>query len=148
MEALDSIVRMLELKHKNSLDHASRLEERENELKKVSQLFFLLDHTNDKFVPRCGRCGGLGGAQCTWTMTPTCHQLDYKSNMIKNLLLYHAVASPCSRLSATIEKISWKQNQLYFGRAGTYVSQILIYRLTLGCLSIIQSSWSFKKVCR
>lgn len=35
MEALDSIVRMLELKHKNSLDHASRLEERENELKKV-----------------------------------------------------------------------------------------------------------------
>ncbi|CAH0703273.1 unnamed protein product [Spodoptera exigua] len=34
MEALDSIVRMLELKHKNSLDHASRLEERENELKK------------------------------------------------------------------------------------------------------------------
>ena len=36
LEALDSIVRMLELKHKNSLDHASRLEERENELKKVS----------------------------------------------------------------------------------------------------------------
>lgn len=35
LEALDSIVRMLELKHKNSLDHASRLEERENELKKV-----------------------------------------------------------------------------------------------------------------
>ncbi|XP_012549032.3 JNK-interacting protein 3 isoform X1 [Bombyx mori] len=34
LEALDSIVRMLELKHKNSLDHASRLEERENELKK------------------------------------------------------------------------------------------------------------------
>lgn len=39
LEALDSIVRMLELKHKNSLDHASRLEERENELKKVSLLF-------------------------------------------------------------------------------------------------------------
>lgn len=38
LEALDSIVRMLELKHKNSLDHASRLEERENELKKVSSL--------------------------------------------------------------------------------------------------------------
>ncbi|XP_063372894.1 JNK-interacting protein 3 [Cydia amplana] len=34
LEALDSIVRMLELKHKNSLDHASRLEERENDLKK------------------------------------------------------------------------------------------------------------------
>ncbi|XP_026745383.1 JNK-interacting protein 3 isoform X2 [Trichoplusia ni] len=34
LEALDSIVRMLELKHKNSLDHASRLEERENELKR------------------------------------------------------------------------------------------------------------------
>ncbi|KAI8431110.1 hypothetical protein MSG28_001165 [Choristoneura fumiferana] len=33
LESLDSIVRMLELKHKNSLDHASRLEERENELK-------------------------------------------------------------------------------------------------------------------
>lgn len=39
LEALDSIVRMLELKHKNSLDHASRLEERENELKKVRDLF-------------------------------------------------------------------------------------------------------------
>lgn len=38
LEALDSIVRMLELKHKNSLDHASRLEERENELKKVSRV--------------------------------------------------------------------------------------------------------------
>lgn len=38
LEALDSIVRMLELKHKNSLDHASRLEERENDLKKVSSL--------------------------------------------------------------------------------------------------------------
>ncbi|VVC94256.1 unnamed protein product [Leptidea sinapis] len=34
LEALDSIVRMLELKLKNSLDHTSRLEERENELKK------------------------------------------------------------------------------------------------------------------
>ncbi|CAG9816038.1 unnamed protein product [Phaedon cochleariae] len=34
LEALESIVRMLELKHKNSLEHASRLEERETELKK------------------------------------------------------------------------------------------------------------------
>ncbi|XP_066147716.1 JNK-interacting protein 3 isoform X2 [Euwallacea fornicatus] len=34
LEALESIVRMLELKHKNSLEHASRLEEREAELKK------------------------------------------------------------------------------------------------------------------
>lgn len=44
LEALDSIVRMLELKHKNSLDHASRLEERENELKKVRSetLVFLI----------------------------------------------------------------------------------------------------------
>ncbi|XP_050312049.1 JNK-interacting protein 3 isoform X2 [Anthonomus grandis grandis] len=33
-EALESIVRMLELKHKNSMEHASRLEEREGELKK------------------------------------------------------------------------------------------------------------------
>lgn len=41
LEALDSIVRMLELKHKNSLDHASRLEERENELKKVSLYQYL-----------------------------------------------------------------------------------------------------------
>lgn len=37
LEALESIVRMLELKHKNSLEHASRLEERENELKKVNR---------------------------------------------------------------------------------------------------------------
>lgn len=36
LESLESIVRMLELKHKNSLEHASRLEERESELKKVS----------------------------------------------------------------------------------------------------------------
>nr|CAI5869503.1 unnamed protein product [Callosobruchus analis] len=34
LEALESIVRMLELKHKNSMEHASRLEEREGELKK------------------------------------------------------------------------------------------------------------------
>ncbi|XP_018571079.1 JNK-interacting protein 3 isoform X4 [Anoplophora glabripennis] len=34
LEALESIVRMLELKHKNSMDHAGRLEEREAELKK------------------------------------------------------------------------------------------------------------------
>lgn len=34
LESLESIVRMLELKHKNSLDHSSRLEEREGELKK------------------------------------------------------------------------------------------------------------------
>lgn len=34
LEALESIVRMLELKHKNSMEHASRLEERESELKK------------------------------------------------------------------------------------------------------------------
>ncbi|XP_004525428.1 JNK-interacting protein 3 isoform X4 [Ceratitis capitata] len=34
LESLESIVRMLELKHKNSLEHASRLEERETELKK------------------------------------------------------------------------------------------------------------------
>ncbi|KAI5640361.1 hypothetical protein NE865_07286 [Phthorimaea operculella] len=43
LEALDSIVRMLELKHKNSLDHASRLEERENELKKVDRRLEALD---------------------------------------------------------------------------------------------------------
>ncbi|KAF5271032.1 hypothetical protein FQR65_LT05382 [Abscondita terminalis] len=34
LEALESIVRMLELKHKNSMEHAGRLEEREGELKK------------------------------------------------------------------------------------------------------------------
>lgn len=34
LESLESIVRMLELKHKNSLEHANRLEERESELKK------------------------------------------------------------------------------------------------------------------
>ena len=34
LESLESIVRMLELKHKNSLEHSSRLEEREGELKK------------------------------------------------------------------------------------------------------------------
>ena len=33
-ESLESIVRMLELKHKNSMEHASRLEEREGDLKK------------------------------------------------------------------------------------------------------------------
>lgn len=37
LESLESIVRMLELKHKNSLEHASRLEEREGDLKKVSK---------------------------------------------------------------------------------------------------------------
>jgi len=35
LESVESIVRMLELKHKNSLEHASRLEEREADLKKV-----------------------------------------------------------------------------------------------------------------
>lgn len=34
LESLESIVRMLELKHKNSMEHAVRLEEREAELKK------------------------------------------------------------------------------------------------------------------
>jgi c-Jun-amino-terminal kinase-interacting protein 4 len=34
LESLESIVRMLELKHKNSLEHSNRLEEREGELKK------------------------------------------------------------------------------------------------------------------
>ncbi|XP_022910813.2 JNK-interacting protein 3 isoform X1 [Onthophagus taurus] len=34
LEALESIVRMLEIKHKNSLEHSGRLEEREGELKK------------------------------------------------------------------------------------------------------------------
>ncbi|XP_074026144.1 JNK-interacting protein syd isoform X2 [Leptinotarsa decemlineata] len=34
LEALESIVRMLEIKHKNSVEHAIRLEERETELKK------------------------------------------------------------------------------------------------------------------
>ncbi|KAJ6643862.1 JNK-interacting protein 3 [Pseudolycoriella hygida] len=34
LESLESITRMLELKHKNSLEHASRLEEREADLKK------------------------------------------------------------------------------------------------------------------
>lgn len=38
LESLESIVRMLELKHKNSLEHAGRLEERESELKKVCKL--------------------------------------------------------------------------------------------------------------
>ena len=33
-ESLESIVRMLELKHKNSMEHSLRLEERESELKK------------------------------------------------------------------------------------------------------------------
>lgn len=37
LESLESIVRMLELKHKNSLEHASRLEEREGDLKKVNK---------------------------------------------------------------------------------------------------------------
>lgn len=35
LESLESISRMLELKHKNSLEHSSRLEDREAELKKV-----------------------------------------------------------------------------------------------------------------
>lgn len=39
LESLESIVRMLELKHKNSLEHASRLEEREGDLKKVKSTF-------------------------------------------------------------------------------------------------------------
>lgn len=34
IEALESIARMLELKHKNSMEHNGRLEEREGELKK------------------------------------------------------------------------------------------------------------------
>lgn len=34
LEALESIARMLELKHKNSMEHANRLEEREGETKK------------------------------------------------------------------------------------------------------------------
>lgn len=35
LETLESSARMLELKHKNSLEHSSRLEERESDLKKV-----------------------------------------------------------------------------------------------------------------
>lgn len=51
LESLESIVRMLELKHKNSLEHASRLEEREGDLKKVNismkiQFFFFFLGTN------------------------------------------------------------------------------------------------------
>lgn len=38
LESLESIARMLELKHKNSLEHSSRLEERESDLKKVEYL--------------------------------------------------------------------------------------------------------------
>lgn len=38
LESLESIARMLELKHKNSLEHSSRLEERESDLKKVKCL--------------------------------------------------------------------------------------------------------------
>lgn len=34
VESLESIVRMLEMKAKNSADHASRLEDKENEMKK------------------------------------------------------------------------------------------------------------------
>lgn len=41
LESLESIVRMLELKHKNSLEHASRLEEREGDLKKVRSEIFV-----------------------------------------------------------------------------------------------------------
>lgn len=54
-EALDSIVRMLELKHKNSLDHASRLEERENELKKVCKIniLFAVVYTQRNKLPAC-----------------------------------------------------------------------------------------------
>lgn len=40
LETLESIVRMLELKHKNSLEHSIRLEERETELKKVNIYIF------------------------------------------------------------------------------------------------------------
>lgn len=43
LESLESIVRMLELKHKNSLEHASRLEERESDLKKVT--YFITTYT-------------------------------------------------------------------------------------------------------
>lgn len=42
LETLESSARMLELKHKNSLEHSSRLEEREADLKKV--LYQNLDH--------------------------------------------------------------------------------------------------------
>lgn len=41
LESLESIVRMLELKHKNSLEHANRLEEREGDLKKVIKVLCL-----------------------------------------------------------------------------------------------------------
>lgn len=43
MESLESIVRMLELKHKNSLDHASRLEEREADFKKVLLILIFIN---------------------------------------------------------------------------------------------------------
>lgn len=45
LESLESIVRMLELKHKNSLEHVNRLEEREGDLKKVScgNFIFLIE---------------------------------------------------------------------------------------------------------
>lgn len=42
LESLESIARMLELKHKNSLEHSSRLEERESDLKKVEYLILKL----------------------------------------------------------------------------------------------------------
>lgn len=53
LESLESIVRMLELKHKNSLEHASRLEEREGDLKKVSkksELFCKEKKSNETFL--------------------------------------------------------------------------------------------------
>lgn len=46
LESLESIVRMLELKHKNSLEHASRLEERESDLKKVNSVLFFLQEND------------------------------------------------------------------------------------------------------
>lgn len=48
LESVESIVRMLELKHKNSLEHASRLEEREADLKKVNPNNFKSHSTDGK----------------------------------------------------------------------------------------------------
>lgn len=54
--ALENIVRMLELKHKNALDHASRLEERENEVKKehakLHERYTLLLKTHMDYMER------------------------------------------------------------------------------------------------
>lgn len=50
LESLESIVRMLELKHKNSLEHASRLEEREGDLKKVNIITLWMRKFFIKFV--------------------------------------------------------------------------------------------------